>query len=49
VEAELPGLIPLDLVMPGMDGMEVIQSLKSTERSMTIPIVVVTGYSDTEP
>jgi putative two-component system response regulator len=48
VEAELPDLILLDLVMPGMGGMEVIQSLKSNERSMTIPIIVVTGYSNIE-
>ncbi|MGO9410035.1 MAG: two-component system response regulator [Spirochaetia bacterium] len=48
VEAELPDLILLDLVMPGMGGMEVIQRLKSTEISRTIPVVVVTGYSNTE-
>jgi cyclic di-GMP phosphodiesterase len=48
VDAELPDLILLDLVMPGMSGIEVIQSLKSQERFRTIPIVVVTGYSNSE-
>ncbi|HTP59793.1 MAG TPA: HD domain-containing phosphohydrolase [Spirochaetia bacterium] len=48
VDAELPDLILLDLVMPGIGGMEVIQKLKSQEQSRTIPIVVVTGYSNSE-
>ncbi len=48
VEEELPDLILLDLVMPGMSGMEVIQHLKSQDRSRAIPIVVVTGYSNSE-
>jgi putative two-component system response regulator len=48
VEAELPDLVLLDLVMPGIGGMEVIQHLKSQERSRGVPIVVVTGYSNTE-
>jgi putative two-component system response regulator len=48
VEEELPDLILLDLVMPGMSGMEVIQRLKSQDRSRAVPIVVVTGYSNSE-
>jgi putative two-component system response regulator len=48
VEAEAPDLILLDLVMPGMGGIEVIRRLKSRAESRTIPIVVVTGFSNPE-
>ncbi len=49
VEAELPDLILLDLVMPGMGGIDVIQSLKAQEKSRAIPIVVRRGRRISSP
>lgn len=43
-----PNLILLDLRMPGMDGFEVIEQLKSEEIYKDIPVVFLTGEDDPE-
>jgi PAS domain S-box-containing protein len=40
---EQPGLILLDLKMPGLDGYEVLKRLKRDKATQDIPVVVVTG------
>jgi CheY-like chemotaxis protein len=45
LEESIPSLIILDLVMPGMDGFNVIHALRSKEQWTTIPVVVLTGKS----
>jgi CheY-like chemotaxis protein len=45
--AEKPDLLLLDLRMPGIDGYEVIQRLKSDPTTSHIPIVVVTALTET--
>lgn len=40
---ELPDLILLDLMMPGMDGWEVFQQLKANEKTRSIPIIIITA------
>lgn len=40
-----PGLIVLDLMMPGMSGFEVADALSSDERTADIPVVVLTAMS----
>lgn len=42
----LPSLILLDLNMPGIDGREVLSSIKADERLRGIPIVILTTSSD---
>ncbi|MFC1549375.1 response regulator [Nitrospirota bacterium] len=41
--AQLPDVILLDLGLPDIDGFEISQSLKSDERTSTIPVVMLTG------
>lgn len=44
----LPDIILLDAMMPGMDGFEVARRLKAAPRTAHIPIVFMTGLSETE-
>jgi signal transduction histidine kinase/DNA-binding response OmpR family regulator len=48
LEKELPDVILLDLLMPGMDGFEVIQRIKEKPEWRDIPIVVITAKDLTE-
>jgi PAS domain S-box-containing protein len=43
IERERVDLLVLDLVMPNIDGFEVLARLKETGTGVTIPVVVVTG------
>ncbi|MCM2304002.1 MAG: response regulator transcription factor [Elusimicrobia bacterium] len=42
-QSEMPDLVILDLVMPGMKGLEVCQVLKQDIQSARIPIIILTG------
>lgn len=47
-QEKLPDLILLDIAMPGLDGFEVIENLKSDSRTTIIPVIFVTGKSNYE-
>lgn len=42
---ESPDLILLDLMLPGMDGLEVCKALKAEKKTALIPIIMVTAKS----
>jgi diguanylate cyclase (GGDEF)-like protein len=44
----LPDLILLDIVMPEMDGYEVLATLKKTEETQEIPVIFITGLNSSE-
>lgn len=44
----LPDIVLLDAVMPGMDGFEVARRLKARPDTAHIPIIFMTGLTDTE-
>ena len=44
----LPYIILLDAMMPGMDGFEVARRLKATPQTAHIPIIFMTGLTETE-
>ncbi|MBN1866600.1 response regulator [Candidatus Sumerlaeota bacterium] len=45
---ELPDLIVLDVMMPKMNGFEVLRELKNSEETALIPVVMLTGLSDSQ-
>lgn len=46
IEQEIPDLILLDVLMPGMNGYEVCQRLKAVNRTADIPIIFLTAMKD---
>ncbi len=43
---ETPHLIVLDLMLPGIDGYEVSRRLRAHPKTMHIPIIALSGYSE---
>ena len=43
VASEMPDIILLDVMMPGMDGFEVCRRIKSDPKTAHIPVVMVTA------
>ena len=48
VEAKIPDLILLDIRMPGMNGFEVCETLKSDPKSRDIPIIFLSAFTETD-
>ncbi|MDX1576843.1 MAG: response regulator transcription factor [Gemmatimonadota bacterium] len=46
--SDRPDLILLDLMLPGMDGYDVLQRLRQDERSETIPVILLTARREEE-
>jgi two-component system cell cycle response regulator len=43
VTAELPDIVLLDVMMPGMDGFEVCRQIKGNRKTTHIPVIMVTA------
>lgn len=43
LEEETPELILLDIMLPGIDGMEILRKLKSGKKTRNIPVIMVTA------
>ena len=47
-EKYLPDVILLDIIMPEMDGYDVMSALKSAEKTRDIPVIFITGLGNTD-
>ncbi len=45
VRRELPDLVLLDISLPGMDGTQVLQALRSEDRLRDLPVVALTAHA----
>lgn len=47
-EKEQPEVILLDIVMPGLSGIDVLATLKKNEATRSIPVLILSQLSDTD-
>lgn len=48
VKEELPQLILLDLILPGMDGFEVLEQIKKDSQINKIPVIILSNLGQRE-
>jgi diguanylate cyclase (GGDEF)-like protein len=48
IQADLPDIVLLDVMMPGMDGFEICRQLKSEERTRDVPVLFISALNETE-
>jgi CheY-like chemotaxis protein len=48
LEKEIPDLILLDIIMPYVDGWQVLKKIKTDERLKNIPVILLTNLSQKE-
>jgi DNA-binding response OmpR family regulator len=46
IEKETPDAVLLDMMLPDTDGIEILKSLKSNEKTKNIPVIMLTAKSD---
>lgn len=44
--AAVPDLVILDIMMPGVDGLEVLRALRTNERTTRVPVVIHSAIAD---
>ena len=48
LDRKTPDLILLDILMPGMDGLETLRRIKARPECKDIPVIMLTGLGDEE-
>lgn len=46
VEKHMPDLVLLDIMMPGMDGYQVLQNIKQNDQWRTIPVIMISALDE---
>ena len=47
-QSEIPHLVLLDLILPGIDGFEVLKQLKGDQKTSAIPVIVLSNLGQKE-
>jgi two-component system response regulator len=45
---ELPGIVLLDLRLPGVDGLEILRRIRADERTRLLPVIILTTSREQE-
>jgi len=48
MSADRPDVVLLDIEMPGLDGVEVLERMKADERLRNIPVIMISGVDESE-
>lgn len=48
IESRIPSLVLLDIMMPGMNGFEVCKRIKTNEKTMHVPVLMLSGLKEEE-
>ena len=48
LEKEIPSLVLLDILLPGIDGFEVLKRMKANEKWKNIPVIVLSNFGSDE-
>lgn len=48
IKAEKPGLVLLDLILPGVDGFEVLAAIKNSPELLKIPVLIISNLGQEE-
>lgn len=48
LEEQVPDLVVTDLSLPRMDGFELIRRIRAGERTASLPVIALSGYSGPE-
>lgn len=48
IAEELPDLVLLDMRLPGINGLQVLESVRGSEQGRELPVIMVTALSDSE-
>jgi two-component system phosphate regulon response regulator PhoB len=46
IEQKIPDIVILDLMLPGIDGLEICKKIKSNKRTQHVPIIMVTAKGE---
>lgn len=46
IQSQVPGMVILDVMMPGVDGLEVLKRVRSDPRTARLPVVMFTAMDD---
>jgi len=47
-EAKKPDLVLLDLILPGINGIDVLEEIRGNEKTKDMPVFILTNYTDEE-